>query len=53
LIAADRGFSAEEIAERLMSLSEKARQKKKAGRRYAGMTVTKAAERVRARKADR
>jgi hypothetical protein len=48
LIAADRGFSAQEIASELMSLSEKA---KRDGKKYAERTAQKAVESVEMNKA--
>lgn len=49
LIAADRGFNAEDIATELMSLSEKAKQD---GIRYADRTARRAVESVQARKVE-
>jgi hypothetical protein len=46
LIAADRGFSAVEIADRLMILSEKVKAKKRGGRRYAERTAQNAMKSV-------
>lgn len=49
LIAADRGFTAEEIATEIMKLSEKAKQE---GQRYAERTAQRAFQSVMNRKAD-
>lgn len=52
LIAADRGFTAEEITDRLLQVSEKVRQmKENEARSYAERTAQKAAESVARRKA--